>query len=533
MPSFEATTTITTDSEKLTASSSGEYGEVFRMTLSAPFGTATTGTFQEAIQTHTITSPGYARDLKYLLIKNIGVSALELHFTTEVWTDAAPDGNGAEAFTRYLIPVGDYMLLPNIRIVDWDTEATAAGAGIIDNTGFTPDSNLYVALDNIAVGDPQLVAEAIDGSETDIDVDDTSYFYPGDLFQVETEIFEVREIKSATALGCVRGAYGSSAASHSDDTAIRLPFFNAYHKYGDTSINGGGDGSAAKCKTDVQGRFKCFNMFGKARNANYAADGITPGSFAVQFRTEGGYQELGLSGITSSTNSGLAASTVYAINITVDGGTEFADLSFTTDSSNVNFGGTNGVLQKLQSAFDTQYRTAGNLYHRGVSVGVVNGDVRFSSLSNRSGSAISLANATGGSSETNLFGAGQIPAIGSVSPAIPKRFPSKFTNEKEITPKIGSMSSQNSSVKSNAGFAYDDGNGNITGAAQGTINYGSGAIDITGAPANADFEFYMSYGSALSGNIKTEDLNCNAVKEFRFRGVSWNQDATIEFIGMN
>ena len=531
MPRFSTTTTITTDSEKLTASSGGEYGEVFRMTLSAPFGTATTGTFQEAIQTHTVTSPGYARDLKYLLIKNIGVSALELHFTTEVWTDATPDSNGAEAYTRYLIPVGDYMLLPNIRIVDWDAEATAAGAGIIDNTGYTPDSNLYVALDNIAVGDPQLVAEAIDGSETDIDVDDTSYFYPGDLFQVETEIFEVKEIKSGTTLSCVRGAYGSSAASHSDDTAIRLPFFNAYHKYGDTSINGGGDGSAAKCKTDVQGRFKCFNMFGKARNANYAADGITPGSFAMQFRTEGGYQELGLSGITSSTNSGLAASTEYEFDIQVDGGTNFENLSFTTDSSNVNWGGANGIIQKIKSALDTQYYTAGNLFERGVNVGIVGGDIRFSSITNHSGSAIALTAGSSGTAE--FFGSGRIPAAGSIEPAVPKRFPSKFINAKEITPKIGTMSSQNSSTKNTAGFAYDDGNGNITGAAQGTINYGSGAIDITGAPANADFEFYMSYGSALSGNIKTEDLNCNAVKEFRFRGVSWNQDATIEFIGMN
>ena len=42
MPSFNTTTTINTGKEVLTASSSGQYGEVFRMTLSAPFGTATT-----------------------------------------------------------------------------------------------------------------------------------------------------------------------------------------------------------------------------------------------------------------------------------------------------------------------------------------------------------------------------------------------------------------------------------------------------------------------------------------------------------
>ena len=338
MPIFNTTTTINTGKEVLTASSSGQYGEVFRMSLTAPFGTATTGTFQEAIQTHTVTAAGYARDLKYLLIKNIGQSVLELHFTTEVWTDATPDGNGGEAYTRYLIPVGDYMLLPNIRIVDWDTEATAAGAGVIDADGFDPDSNLYLALNNIAAGDAQLIAEALDGTETLVVVDDTTYFYPGDLMQVGTEIMEVTDITDGTTLRVIRGAYGSTAASHSDDAAILLPFFNAYHKYGDTSINGGGDGSSAKCKTDIQGRFKCFNMFGKARNANYIADGITPGSLAIRFRIDGGYQELGLTGITPSTNSGLAVSTSYEFDIQVDGGTNFDNLSFTTDSSNVNWG---------------------------------------------------------------------------------------------------------------------------------------------------------------------------------------------------
>ena len=532
MPNFTANTTIQAGGEKLSASASGDYGEVFRMTLSSPFGTSTTGTFQEAIQTHSITSAGYAKDLKYLLIKNIGKSAIELHFTIEAWTDAAPDAHTADAerFLRFLIPVGDYMLLPNIRLVDYGTEGTGAGAGVMTAAGITPDPNLYEALNNTASGDAQLIAEALDGTETGIDVDDTSYLYPGDLIQVGTEVIRVDQISSATSFIGVRGAYGSSAASHSDDTAIRVPFFNAYHKYGDTSINGGGDGSAAKCKTDVNGRFKCFNFFGFGRDANYEADGITPGSVSIQFRTEGGYQELGLSGITSSTNSGLSASTNYAFDIQVDGGTNFDNLTFTTDSSNLNFGGANGIIPKIQAALDTQYYTAGNLFQRGVDVGIVNGDIRFTSRTNHSASAIALTAEDG--ADASFFGTGRVPAVGAIEPAVAKEFASRYVNKANVAPIIGSESSIKSAIKGVAGMCTDNGKGNLIGAATGTINYGSGALDFTALP-NADFKVWMSYGSALSGNVKTETTNCNAIKEFRFRGTNWNVDATIEFIGMN
>ena len=536
MPNFTATTTIQTPKETLRASSSGDYDEVFRMTLEAPFGTSTTGTFMEAIQTHTVTGAGYARDLKYLLVKNIGNSALELHFTIESWTDSAPDGNGAESYLRFLIPAGDYMLLPNIRMVDWNTEATGAAAGILsDANGKTPDTNLYEALDVIATGTPQLIDESGDLSadDTSITVDDSTFFYVGDLIQLETEIIEIVGIFSGTTIRVNRGVYGSTAATHIDDTAIRLPFFNAYHDYGDTTINGGGDGSSALCKTDSLGRFKMFNMIGFARDANYDADGIVPGSFAIQFRTEGGYQELGLTGITSSTNSGLTASTLYGINITVDGGTEFADLSFTTDSSNLNFGGTNGVIQKIQDALNTQYYTSGNLFERKVTVGIVNGDIRFSSASNRSGSAISLASPAGAGGETNFFGNGRIPAIGNIKPAVAARFPKLYKDTKGLSPVTGSSSNLIRLAKDTSSIAWDDGNGNINGAATGTIHYGSGAIDIQNAPPNADFIVWFNYGAALGGGIKTTDAACNAIKDFRFRGVNYQVDAKIEFIGMN
>lgn len=538
MANFTAKTTITTSGgEKIVASAGGNYSEVFRATMNAQFGTATTGTMQEIVQTHTITDPGYSGDLKYLLIKNVGQAAIELAFTVETWADGAPDANGAEDYIRMLIPVGDYMLLPNIRMVTYDSGTTGAGAGVLTSAGVTPDSNLYLAVNNIDNNDAQLLDGAISSTTTEtITVDDTTYFYPGDLIQIGTEIVEVLYITSATVLKVKRGAYGSTAATHSDDAALRYPFFNAYHQYGDTSINGGGDGSSVKVKTDVSGRFKCFNMFGSNRHTTFDADGVTPGSFNLQFRTDGGYQEFGLSGITASTTTALAVSTEYKFNITVDSGSLHDNLAFTTDSSNVNWGGTNGVISKIQAAFDEQYYTSGNLFERGITIGIVNGDIRVSSTSNRSGSAILLAGPTAG---TTPFGVGRVPAIGSINTAVPASFPARFKSDPFKSPITGTVAGSGfgstyfqKPPKDTSGMAWDDGKGNIMGSATGTISYSTGAVDFIGPP-NADFIFWCSEGSALSGGMKSHNEACNSIKEFRFRSMNWNVDASLEIIGMN
>ena len=70
-----------------------------------------------------------------------------------------------------------------------------------------------------------------------------------------------------------------------------------------------------------------------------------------------GYQEFGMSGVTPNTESGLAASTAYAFNITVDGGSTVASLSFTTDAPHPKFGGHNGCLVRIQDALDAQFYT--------------------------------------------------------------------------------------------------------------------------------------------------------------------------------
>ena len=220
--------------------------------------------------------------------------------------------------------------------------------------------------------------------------------------------------------------------------------------------------------------------------------GITAGSVAFKFYNAG-YQTLGLSDITSSTNTGLTASTAYEFDIQVDGGTNFANLSFTTDSSNVNFGGANGVISKIQTALDAQYYTSGNLFEKKVHVGIVNGDLRFTSGSHLSGSAIALTAGSSGTAE--FFGTGRIPAVGSINSAVAAKLPDDVVYDR-----VTYQSSPNEGA-----FMYDDGYGNLTGAGTGTINYETGAIDFTNAPVNAEFVITALYTSPFSGRQNATD----------------------------
>ena len=55
-------------------------------------------------------------------------------------------------------------------------------------------------------------------------------------------------------------------------------------------------------------------------------------------------------------------------------------------------------------------------------------------------------------------------------------------------------------------FGYDDGNGNLFGMCNGTINYETGAIDMRGCPPNAEFVVSALTNSAFSGRLN-ESIN--------------------------
>lgn len=442
---------------------------------------------------------------------NVGV---ELQFKYQEWKDNsntdesnAVDTGGGSTNIRYatmLLPAGEFIYLPNGRICGYNADASAANATSRSNQ--PPESDRYIAIDASGAN------EAIDDSETAIDVDEMYFYKRGDLIRIDDEIMEVTALSTAGGAGTltvIRGAYGSTAVAHDITDDIRLPFFNAYNNFDVYSV----------AQTNKNGKFKAMNFFGYGRTDSARADGLVPGSIAFKFYSQG-YQELGLSGITPNTPTGLAASTTYQFNLTVDGGSVFVDLAFTTDSSNLNFGGKNGMLNKIQDALDTQYYTSGNLFEKRITVGIVNGDVRFTSGSHLSGSAILLAAPGSG---TTPFGVGRIPAIGSVESPVAARLPDDTLFDKvsyEENPNIGA-------------FMYDDGAGNLIGAGSGVINYETGAVDFTAMP-NAEFVFSMTYLSAHSGGVENSNAFAkNNLQTIGARSLNQKLNATVKVIALN
>ena len=463
-------------------------------------------------------------NVKALCVYNEGTVGAELQFIVQDWLDNSNTdeknsvdlGPGSATVNRYitmLLPAGEFIYLPNGRLISYAEDASGANATSVSNVA--PNSNEYT--DSGADADTATDGAIASGTTTTtlyLEDGHSKFFKRGDLIRLENEICEVTAVGTGadlanSTLTIIRGTHGSTAATHVDDTDVRFPFFNAYNKFDKYSV----------AQTNKDGKFKAMNFFGYGRTGDAIADGLVPGSVCFKFYKPA-YQELGLSGITANTNTGLAASTAYQFNITVDGGTTFANLAFTTDSSNTNFGGKNGVLSKIQDALDTQYYTSGNLFEKTVTVGIVNGDVRFTSGSHLSTSAI-LLEAPG--SGTTPFGVGRITAIGSIESAVAAELPDDTLFDRityEERPNIGSI-------------MYDDGNGNLVGAGTGTINYETGAIDFT-APVNAEFVVSATYLSAHSGGTNVSTTNgYNHITSVGARSTNSKLNAKVKVIAYN
>ena len=463
-------------------------------------------------------------NIKALCVYNQGTVGAELQFIVQDWLDNSNTdeknsvdlGPGSATVYRYitiLLPAGEFIYLPNGRLISYAEDASGANATSVSNVA--PNSNEYT--DSTADVDTATDGAIASGTTTTtlyLEDGHSKFFKTGDLIRLENEICEVTAVGTGadlanSTLTIIRGTHGSTAATHADDVPVRFPFFNAYNNYNKYSV----------AQTNKNGKFKALNFFGYGRTGDAIADGLVPGSVCFKFYNSG-YQELGLSGITANTNTGLAASTAYNINLTADGGSVFVDLSFTTDSSNLNFGGKNGVLSKIQDALDTQYYTAGNLFEKRVTIGIVNGDVRVTSGSHLSTSAILLAAPGSG---TTPFGVGRITAIGSVESAVAARLPEDTLFDRvtdEERPNIGSI-------------MYDDGNGNLVGAGTGTINYETGAVDFT-APVNAEFVVSATYLSAQSGGTDVSTTNgYNHITSVGARSTNSKLNAKVKVIALN
>ena len=192
----------------------------------------------------------------------------------------------------------------------------------------------------------------------------------------------------------------------------------------------------------------------------------------------------------------MTASTQYEFDLTVDDSSATA-IVFTT-SSNVNFGGSDGVIQKIQDSIDTAFEAL----PYSCTVSIVNGALRFTSGSHMiphdgtNGSKVLIEDRSG-STGADLF-------TGSVG-IMPNdtAFPSPV---EPVLPPDDIIDVQSGRTYPNVdAFMHDDGHGNLIyqGNIVGTISYKTGACDwaIPSLPY-AQFVLNANYDSAFSGGVK-------------------------------
>ena len=460
---------------------------------------------------------------KAILVENTGNVGCELLMstaegTTADATDSADTLSDSTHYVSMLLPAGECVYLPSNRLIGTST-AFGGGMGIVVSNA-VPDSNEYT--DSGADLDHATSATmGSDATHTTLNLENghSKYFKVGDLIRLENEICEVIAVGTGADLAnstCTikRGLYGSTAATHADDVAVRLPFFNMHHDFDDTSYNGGGNGSATVSKTNASGLFRAMNFFGYGRTSDTVCDGLVPGSVALKFYNHG-YQEFGLSGITSGTKSGLATSTTYTFALTISGGSS-DDVAFTTDSSDVTFG---NIVGKIQSAINDKFTAGTNLKNKKATISIVNGDIRITDSSRLSTGAVLMAAPSGG---TTPFGVGIVPAVGVLEAPVAAKLPDDTVRD----------SLTYAERKNASAFLLDDGKGNLRGAGgSGNINYETGEININAYP-NAEFVVSANTKAAHCGGMEDSGTTINGISILEARSCNSKADTEIRVISL-
>ena len=467
-------------------------------------------------------------DPRFICIYNPSDQVIETRLIYEGITAGATDATGAtDGNISKLLRPKEYIVFPNAMGINYTTTASATNGtdlALDDDTTKTLSATLYT--DSTAN-----LGAKVEDSDTSITVSDGSFFKTGDLIQIgindttatRIEIMRVTKTSGST-LHVERGLYGTSIADGDSQTNatngavsganVHLPHFNALDDYNTYST---------PC-TDLSGNFEATNFFGYGRNSAASLDGFVRGSIVLKFY-KAGYQEFGMSNITNSTKTGLTASTVYYVKIGIDGATA-DEISITTDSSVDTFGGTNGFIQKLQTAIDALYYDASkNNFQKGATVSIVNGDLRVTSKQHLSTSAIALTAGTSGSDTTTEIFA---QAIGRI-PASPEGARAARLPDSDII-------KDGIERDNEAEFMYDDGYGNLNFGANstltgsGTIDYDTGALTLRNCPSFANYAITATglSGLACGGNTSTTMLS-----EIQARSVNPKRRATVRIVAFD
>ena len=220
-----------------------------------------------------------------LIITNAGQTTAEILIKNREWANATPDTGGTtNRFLTMILAPNEYLFMPNPRLISYDDDSSAASGGTLDNQA--PNANGYTVVDSSGLN------EAVDGTETAIDIDDNDFLEVGDYIRIDSEIMELTAISGDT-ITVIRGVQGSTKATHDITDDISLPFTNIDHDFDDTSINGAGDGSATKIKTNGNGDYHAMNLLGYGRTATKLVQGFVPGSLSIKYYTEGGIRISG------------------------------------------------------------------------------------------------------------------------------------------------------------------------------------------------------------------------------------------------
>lgn len=179
------------------------------------------------------------RDIQYnevqkadnVVLSNTGLIEASSDSTTKASAPTFPfihtqAGNGAFTFnSQFNLDLSGTATSPT-QIIAYPSNWAAGNSTInflsraFDNTGsFTVLEDGVASTQGNDGSTANLLAEALDDSETGVDVDDASGLDADTYIKVGSEVMEITSISSNT-LTVVRGAKGTTAASHSDDTAV-------------------------------------------------------------------------------------------------------------------------------------------------------------------------------------------------------------------------------------------------------------------------------------------------------------------------
>ena len=398
---------------------------------------------------------------------------------------------------------------------------TRANATFLE--GFLPSTINSSAFEYDTTAEIEISSMA-DAVGTLMKVDEAGFFKAGDYITVQTEVMRIVCLQTTldTDLGTgsqifvvERAKFGSTGASHATGQAVNLYYQNSYFKYNSTDYRGAGDGTGTEVfKTNNKGDFYISNFFGYGRTTANVADGIVPGSVAIQFMKPS-VQKFGLSGIASNTKTGLTAGTQYSFKVNDSGG-GLEEIVFTTSASNLTFGGTDGLLNKIQTALNEEaITTSGNLDGRQLTVHLVNGDFCVYNENRTTGSSLVFAVGVTG---TSMFTQGVFPAYNALGDYSSSYYASIYKHDSQTY--VQNVSLEDTIV--------DDGKGKL--GSVGTINYETGAITLTNAPSNAEMKVWGSVNSAHSGGNSLTASGQNQFTSIRGRSVNARANCNVRIL---